>query len=93
MLSKLLFRYCKSIDETDETELKEFAAKRKKESLGKGIITKYVKPSANDDNSTQMVSCGRNKEFGGVYREDTEDGISLPPCSMGKGVINISIFR
>ena len=76
MSLKLLFRYCKSIDPTEETELKEFAAKRKKESLGKGIITKYVKPSANDDNSTPVVSCGRNKESGGVYRGDNEDRIS-----------------
>ena len=85
-MQKLLFRYCKSIDETEETELKEFAAKRKKESLGKGIIKKYVKPSSNDDNYTQVGSCGRNKDVGGVYREDTEDSTLLSHCHICKGV-------
>ena len=88
-----MFRYCKSIDPTEETELKEFAAKRKKESLGKGIITKYGKPSANDDSSTPVGSCGRNKEFGGVNREDTEDRIVLSSIQTCKGVIIISTFR
>ena len=35
-------RYCKGISETDEKELRLFAARRKEESLGKGMVVKFV---------------------------------------------------
>ena len=35
-------RYCKGITETEEKELRIFAESRKRESLGKGIVAKFV---------------------------------------------------
>ena len=49
-----MIRYCKGITETEEKELRLFAANRKCESLGKGIVVKFV--SNVEPNQDGMIS-------------------------------------
>ena len=42
LLYVYMYRYCKGISEAEEKELKQFAEKRKIESLGKGVVVKHM---------------------------------------------------
>ena len=49
----IIDRYCKGISETEEKELRIFAASRKQESLGKGMVVKYVSNKESNEVGTR----------------------------------------
>lgn len=58
-----MIRYCKGITETEEKELRLFAANRKCESLGKGIVVKFVSNvDPNQDGVISELTLGLQKE-------------------------------
>ena len=58
-------RYCKDISETEESELRLFASKRKQESLGKGTVLKFVSNSESNENTRHnLLSLDPNKVNG-----------------------------
>ena len=71
-------RYCKGISETDEKELRIFAARRKKESLGKGIVVKFVKNTQSEDARNE----NRNSNL--ILQADDKTSSLVPECTQVK---------
>lgn len=89
-----IHRYCKGISDTEEKELRLFAGKRKQESLGKGMVVKFVDNAESNENTKQNLSNldpnyvnGKEGKCNSILPNDRKSGFLSSACTE---VININ---